>query len=765
MRRLLSAVGGLLLLACPADGREKERPPSLESLTRQAAELHREIHREHDPEDRKERLEELELVHHQMGPTDANGKRIRCRAMWHDQALDRLREQMKRLTDPKASPAEARGETLVRLARFTVRRMARTCLAHGWRIYTGPEKYQVDVFGQYLANNLPTLDKLMKPLSGLSAPAPGGAESGGKETLPLAKARAGLVKMIEAAETLTETPSDRPKALIPPLGTFLEGLAAVREAVLAAEPGEADEAPPAEAEPKPPKPPPMTEAEKERVAALQKAAKALDEADWADLADHIEHFASMIEAGFKVSAARPKARELLGRIERAADLARSLAASTLLEEDRLGKRHQELLQALNDMAQPAKRRKGYARLAQLEEADAYRRGVEEADLGRQAGQGLLRARNKLAPQWKHSDSSGAVEDGRALASACASIGRTLERMQGGPPDDMAAKLQECYRRQKGSFLGAAKSAGERVLRDPRKALPAMQVAARRGEDLALIVRAKILIQAIKRYRPPKGGAMYQRVLRWTRGLAAGSANTEEARDQLGDLIRPFEALERFPKPESAHQLTLTRLLGKVYVAAVAKLSRDLRAGINYAAAGNPSPLWYALRPDDLFRLARTRALAEKTHLQQAGVANLAAFSMPPGLWTKFHKGIDRHLQAMFAAYAGGRKTNLWRTEPPTLETVYRLVVAAQRLTLQARSPAETDLDFLMRNLQRVAMPNPPDRASDAWRVGYHVTEAAVTTAADIDTVAAWHRRQMRYYRKYLDQVDLSAPLKGGPDGT
>jgi len=768
MGRLLPAVGVLLLLAGPAGGDEEEGPPSLKSLTRQAAWLRKHLRRERDREDRKRLLERLELVHHQMGPTDADGERIHCEAMWHDETLERLDREMKRLAGRKIDPAKAQGETLERLGRLTVRRMARACLVHGWRIYTGQEKYQVDAFGQYLANNLSMLDGLMSGLSGVSAPAPGEAEGEageGKGASPLAKARAGLSKMVEAADVLAKSPSDEPEALLPPLGTFTEGLTAVREVAAAAEAEEAEEEPPAQEAP--PESPPMTEAEKGRLAALRHAADALDEADWADAADHIERFASIIETGFTVAGARPGACDMLGWVERAADLARSLAASTLFEKELLAKRRKRLLQALEYMARPANRANGYKWIGWLEQLDAFRRRVEEADLAPDASRGLLQAYYRLAPKWRNSDSSGAVQDGRAMSSACTSLGHTLERMQGWPPEDLADELKECYRRLKGPFGKAVESAGEEVLREPQEALSAMQAAARRGEDLVLIVRAETLVQAIKRYRPPQGKAMYQRMVRAARSLAAGSSRTKQARERLEGLVSPFEALERFPAPEPALRRTLNGLLGKVYGAAVSKLSRDLRAGINHAAADNLTPLRYALRADDLFGLARKRALAEQARLQRVEVGNLSAFPMPPDLWKRFHKGLDHRLKVMFTAYVRNRKTtasSLWQTAPAALEAIYGPVVAAQWLALQARVPGETDLDFLVRNLQRVAAPDPPDRVSDAWTVGYHVIEAAATTIAGLDEVAEWHRRQMRFHRKSLDRVDLSAPLAEGDGG-
>jgi len=753
MRRLIPAVVWLVFLAGTAAAQEvAEEIPTLQSLTREAASLQQDIRRSHSPEARKRLLERLELLHHQMGPIDAAGRPVHCQAMWHDQTLDRLGQEMKRLTGREVDLADAQGGALVLLGRRCVRRMARACLTHGWGLYTGPEHYQVDAFGQYLANNLPTLDGLLKRLSGLSGPAAG---SEAVEAPALEKARSGLAKMIEAADALAGAPADRPEALIAPLGTFMEGLTAVREAaegIQAAEPET-----PAETEPA--QPPPMTEAEKQRVAALREAAAALDDPAWADVAAHVQRFASMIEAGFTVASARPKARDLLAQTERAVDLARNLASSTLLDEALLASRRDDLLEALTYMTRPAQRATGYAGLARLRSADGFRRRVERAGLSPDAGRGLVQAYYDVAPKWEKSTSAQAIRDSGVMTSACSSIVHTLERMRGWPPADMAAGLQSCYTRQSDLFVRGTEAAGARVRQDPQEALSLMQAAAQRGSDLALIVRAETVVEAIKRYRPRQAGTMYQRMIQAAQGLVLDTAGAGRARMQLAGLVRPFEDLETFPAPDPALGRTLSGLLGRVYSAAVAKLSRDLGAGINFAAAGNPLPLRQALRADDLFRLARKRALAEQAKLQRVPVANLAAFSMPPDLWATFHGGLDRRLQAMFTAYTRGRETGLWWTEPAALEAVYGPVVAAQRLTLEARSPGEPGLDFLMRNLHRVAVPDPPDPARDAWALGYHATEAVATTIADLDTVAEWHRRRMRLHRRHLDRVDLSAPAE------
>ncbi|MFO8013832.1 MAG: hypothetical protein R6X20_11085 [Phycisphaerae bacterium] len=760
MRCALSTAMLLAVLTGLAAGQETVvETPTVQSLTRQAALLQDDIRRSHNPEARKRLVQRLELVYHQMGPTDANGQRIHCQAMWHDRALEHLGQEMKRLSGREVPLAQAQAGALVRHGRVTVRRMARACLTHGWRIYRGYDKYQVDAFGQYLANNLATLDDLLKRLGNLSAPA-AGEEADAKGETALAKARAGLAQMQEAADALAELPSDRPAALLPPLGTFVEGLTAVREAVEGVrgpDPAEAETEAPPPAEAEPAGSPPMTEAEKDRSAAIRETAAGLTGPDWAPVAEHLQRFAAMIETGFTLPSARPKARELLEQTERAAGLAKDLAADTLLDAARRASRRDRLQSVLALMGRPAERATGYAELARLCDEDAFRRRVKAIGVSPEAGRGLVDVYYRVAPTWRKSTSAQVVRNGVAMASACAGIVRTMEQMRDGPPDDMAAGLKKCYDRQKDLFRREVELAGVRAHKAPEDALPLLQAADQRGDDLALIVRADTVVQSIRRYQPRQAGTMYQQVLSAAQELVVNPDHAARTRAHLWSLVRPFEALESFPAPDPALRRTLSRLLGQVYTAAVTKLSRDLGAGIHRAAAGDPTPLRIALRADDLFRLARTRALAEEARLQQVGVANLAAFSMPPEIWTSFRGGLDRRLQAQFTAYVRGARTTLWYTGPRDLEAVYGPVVAAQRQTREARFPGEPDLDFLLRNLARAAVPKPSDPARYAWAAGYHATEAAATTLADFDVVADWHARRLRPFRTYLDRVDLSPP--------
>jgi hypothetical protein len=753
--------------------------PTPGELTAQAGDLEEAIRRSQTPDARARLVEQLELVLHQLGPTDANGRRIQCKAMWHDRALVRLEGDVKRLSAGDADPAGADARTLVRLLRLQVRRMAKACLTHGWRIYTGLEKYQVDVFGQYLVNNLPALDRLAQRVGGLPAAAPAeGAPASAAS--PLDQVRAGLAKMTEAADALDGTTSVSAQVLIPPLARFVGGLSQVREAVetvkatapgspaavsgtappsepAGVEPSEAaepSEPPPAEGEAA--GPPPMTEAEKGRIEAVRAAAASLQGPEWDEVRSHLERFAAMVEAGFGVVSARPKARQLLAETERAARLARNFGTSQLMDEAIVQSRREQLAKVLALMADPAGRADGYALLDRLYDNDTFRRRLEGTGIPADAGRTFFHAYTDVVDGWRRSGDREAVHNATRLTQASWDVVRTLEKMAAWPPAEMPASLKACYRRQADLFKSSVTEAAVAVKADPGEGLASLESAAQRGSDLALVVRAETVVQAIKKYRPAQASGMYQRMIEAAQGLTVNPEAAVTARRQLLGLVRPFEDLETFPAPEPADQRALSRLLGRTYAAAAAKLSRDLGAGINAAAQGNTVPLAQALRAEGLFRLARTRALAEQEDLARVPVGNLASFSVPAEVWTVFSDGLDRQLQAMFSDYLRGRETTGWPTEPAALEAVYAPVVEARRATLDDVSPGESALDALLRNLRRATVVHPPVSTQDAWTVGYHVTEAAAATVADLDTVTQWHQRQMWAARTRLQRAAQDA---------
>ncbi len=776
MRRMLlvsAAVVGAWSALAPAREVEPTGPPTLEELTRRANELQQVVRRTQSHDARKRLLAQLEEIRHQLGPTDAAGKRVHCQAMWHDRVLEELDGEIKRLSggDPAGS-ADARA--LVRHGRLQVRRMARACLAHGWRQWDGPGKYQVDAFGCYLVNNLRVLDGLLQRLLQVRlAPVPKGSERTDGEPAdeePTDEAdeegarlrrlvRTGVETMTRAADALTAAPSSDPASLVPPLATFVEGLEAVREAVeglKAAKPAPADtgvEAPGSEAEAG--APPAMTRAEERRIEALRRTAASLTDPVWTDVGRHLERFAAMIEAGFSVTSARAKARELLAETERAATLAGGLADSRVAPAEYVAERRARLLAVLEQMGRPSDRPEAYTWLASLWREDGLRRRVEALDLAERTARGLLHAYYVHRVGLFKAETSPASAQGAQIGHACTTVVRTLERMRSWPPESMPSALRRYYDRQAEVFLDSVDVAGVSALGDVEQAVAALRTAGDRGGDLALLVRAESVVQAVRRYRPQQAGAMSRNLVQTARSLVLNPEEAEEPRRRLRRLVGPFEDLETFPAPDPAHRRTLTRLFGRVYLAAVAKLTRDLGTAIDAAAEGNPVPLARTMWAKGLFELARKRAVAERADLDRAPVANLVTFSMPEEVWANFWKALDRRLRTMLAGYVQDGESHDWHTMPEALEAAYGPVLAAQRLTLDQRLRGTSSLDRVLRNLRRAAVSDPPEAARMGWVVGYHAVEAATTMVAGLDGVAQWHRDRMRQERRRLDRVDLA----------
>ena len=733
----------------------KPKAPTLRTLTSQAEGLEQAIRQTTSHDARKRLLERLEMVRHQMGPTDAAGRRVHCQAMWHDRALEQLERDVTRLSPGAAEATRTDGRTLVCQARLQVRRMAQACLTHGWRLAAVPEKYQVDVFGQYLANNLATTDGLLQRLTSLP---PAEAEGEGAAADPAsrrARILAGLARMTRAADTLAAAGDGAdPKALVPPLGEFVAGLDAVHAAVEGLKAPTPEEGDPSATEPPDDGPPPMTEAEKQRIAEIRQTAASLTDAEWADVKELLDRYAAMIEAGFTVPSARPKVREMLGQIGRTTTLVRGLTASRVVPAEYVASCQKRLTKYLGYVGQASLRADAYTWLTGVWDHDATRRRIEGQGLPDNVASGLLYAYYVLQYKQNEAQTSAGRKAEGDLWRACKSILGTMDRMAAWPPAGMDPRLKACYDRQAGVFHRSVETAVAVVKGDASEAVAAFEAADNRGDDLALLIRAESVVQAIKTYRPSQAGAMYARMIQAAQGLAQDPRTVTEARRDLYRLVRPFEDLESFPTPDPADRRALSRLLGRTYTVAVTKLSRELGAGINAAAAGDPRLLARALRCKALFRLARKRARAERGNLNGVSVSNLAPFSVPADVWMTFRSGVDRQLKAMFADYVRGAEDADWYAMPGALESVYGPVLAGQRLTVEARSPGEPPMGFLLRNLGRAAVTDPSAKAQNGWVVGYHAVEAAVATLAELDGVAGWHRGEMRRARGYLDQVDL-----------
>ena len=743
-------------------------PPTLAELSIQAVTLDSAIRRTNDAAARRRLLGELEKIKHQMGPYDTRGKRVRCQAMWHDTALASLEREVKRLS---RRPAGSKPKPMVADARLHVRRMAAACLKHGWRMPNGTTKYQVDAFGQYLVNNPHVLDALFESLSKTQArEAKADAQAGDRAATRAAldKAKAGVEQMGEAAKRLAALPSSalRKSSLAEVFGQFVQGLVAARDAEMvlredapAGDVAKADDATPQTEMPEPTEAPPMTEAEKARIAKVKAIAAGLQGDDWTTVSRYLERFAAAVEAGFTVTSARPQARGFLDEVERAAELAQSLQASKIITPEYLKSRRGKLAAALERMQSPLKRASGYADLGNVQAADRLRRQIEAAGLTGKAAAGIVQAYYVLAPKLEASADDVDVATGERLKSLCRAVARTFEKMRHWPPEGMPPQLRECYKRQAAIFAKKVEEAGPQLPATPVEGLPLLASATSRASDLALIVRAASVLEAVKKYRPARTVAVTAQVTHAAQDLVVKHAAPSAPRQTLGDLVRPFEDLDAFPIAGPEYRRVVNHLGGRGYGAAQAVLSMELGTGIDAAATGDPAPLRRALGARHLFGLMQKRAMAEAAGLHKAGAANLVTFSVPEKIWKTFVDHMDKRLRIMFAEYAKSGRRVPWLGVCARWDAVYRPVVAGQRQTLDARLEGESELDFLIRNLQRTAVPDPTTTRAYAWRVGYHAAEAAATMNAGFDAAADWHRDQMAGYNTYLTRVELDPGRK------
>ena len=79
------AVAAAVAMAATAAGAAEKG--HVEAMSRRLAGLEKKLAGEHDPDDRRQLLEEIEWTRHDLGPVDSAGRRVQCRAMWHDVAL------------------------------------------------------------------------------------------------------------------------------------------------------------------------------------------------------------------------------------------------------------------------------------------------------------------------------------------------------------------------------------------------------------------------------------------------------------------------------------------------------------------------------------------------------------------------------------------------------------------------------------------------------------------------------------------------------
>lgn len=738
------------------------------ALTDQAAQLQVQLRAAEDARQRKKLADQIEALFHQIGPVDANGKDVQPKAMWHAAAIATMETDAKRLERPASIPDSelgARGKT-------AVRKMAAACLALGWAAYQPePVKYQVDVFGAYLANNTDLLDPFFDRLSAWAALEASLREAGAdpQSVAPhVAAARTAVDAMTSAAERLAGLKPTQAVSAPGPMGAFLGALKdaraadaalrawqAAREANPEKEPGEPGKPPPPVPAAAPePAPPPMTAQERDALGAVRAAAAKLEGDAWHDIRRSLERYADAIENGFAVPSARPRVREFLEHVDRAARLAEGLATTKAVYPEYREEMRGRLEQAVRSMESPLDRPRGYDLLRRVAEDDAYRRNLEDGGLSDGGALGVLYCR-RIFYSARYATADPAIQhEAVEMRNACDAIAHVGGRLEDWPPADMAGKLRTMYARAEEIYRREASAAGAHFPDRRTAGIRPILSAGEHARDVERIIRADRVIKAVAKYMPNRARAMYAQ-------LALASAELVSQKDirggrrKLEHLIRPFEGLEGFPMPEPEYHAAAAKIAGRAYTPARNVFARRVAEGIEAASEGNGRPLSDALEVRRLFSLLRIRAVSDTVGLDEPRPGCYYAFSLPEPVWEAFVESTNQLLRSMVAAYAkDGPGDYSWLRAPDPWNHVYRAGAGAARQTLDARADGETDLDFLVRCLERATATEPGRRTWYSWAAGYHLTEAAAGMNAGLSHTAGWHRGQLGRFDRYVSRLDL-----------
>jgi len=744
-----AAVAGLVVAsATPCAAKEATRR---ERLTNRVKGIEKKLRTEKDPDERRDLIDALETAKHELGPKDASGSRITCQAMWHDVALRDVDASIRRLgmrLRPKSTAAVALD------GRLAVRRMAAIGLARGWYYSSSsvPTKYQFDALGTYLYNNLPAIDRLFNAAAAHLAKKKASTSEGPhrQATLKaLADIRDGIGRMAKAVEdfnTIDASTSSGRQKRMSTLLAFVDGLRTVHEAQRSLD-ERAKGARETPADTAPTEPPGLTEEHKAAIGKAVKLLATIQGRGWEAVRGKLQQFVAIAESGLKIPSSRKKAEQLLGVLTATAEYIKELAASKSAYPEYVARRQESLAETLGYLSRPTYRRSRISRLRLMFKGDGDRRALDRSPLSAEACQGLMRA--KRLPESAFGDDSKAYYRHYAFQKHMESIVEVLGQINGWPPPDMAGQLKPLCLQSVVAFRNAAEALGKA----PRDDLEAFRAAASEvgtlAADIKRLVEADQAVKAAAKYAPHQAGLLYdQLVRRMEKTILDPSADKKTLRSDLDEFFGPFRKLAQLRLPGPQHSQTVVRLVGPGYKAAVNRLGASLTRNLASAAKGNATWLDATLDARSMFHLLRHRAVAEQAGFAHVPTANLDAFSIPAKPWAQFVAALDKHLRSALARYGAMRGPQ--ETAVQSLhnwDKAYCAIAAAQCLTPAARQPDETEMDFLMRHLERAADPNPPDEVWLPWAVGYHSLEAAVCLASGYDGTAAWHLSQLRYVRQ------------------
>lgn len=761
MNRLSLALAAMLLLAtgtglaAPAPRAARE-PSEAERLTQRIQSCEAKLRTEKDPDVRKALAEDLEQSKHALGPTDAAGKRVKCQAMWHDAALRDIDAQIKRLglrARPRGGAASAAD------ARLAVRQMAAISLERGWSHSGTLPKYQFDALGACLYNNLPTLDRLFDEAAThlaretASAPAGPDAQAAAKALADIKDGAARLVKAVEDFGTIDASTYKGREQRLATLPAFVAGLRTVHEANRALAPtaerpktGEAAETTTEPAEPAPP--PGLTEKDKADIEKTRAVLASVKGEGWAPICEEIGKLVVIAEAGLKVPAARSSAEQLLDTVARLAAYVKELTTSKAAYASYVTGRQEAITRGLEYLKDPSYRRGQYSRLRLMCDGDDDRRALDRSPLSPQACQGYLRA-NRI-PYSAFVGEQRDVYYERFQADVATLID-VLGRVGKWPPPAMAPPLKTLCSQGATAFLAEAEALGKAPQEEMETYRAAVSETAILAGDIRRLVQADEAVKAVAKYAPDQAPVLCAEVVRRTeRILLAAAENRNAERRSLDQFLAPFRELTDLRPPGPEHAAIAARLSGGTYKAALTYLGSNLTRNLASAAKGNSTWLDAALDARTMFHLIRHRSVAEKDGLAKAGTADLEPFSAPDKPWSQFVPALDANLRSMMKEYGNERRRSqiAWQSLSPW-DRVFCVLAAAQHRTLATRQPREGEMDRLMRHLEQVADPNPPDGMWFGWAAGYHGTEAAVCLASGYERAAGWHMSTLNELRADL----------------
>jgi len=765
---LLLAVG----LVFAAGMRPAQRLTRQEQLTEEINNAPQALQAARSADERQQVYDRIEAAKHELGPTDAGGKRVHPAAMWRDQAIGLLEADLVRFQKapkaegPAALAAEARGQA---------RRMALVCIKRGWADASDMPKYQFDAFAQYLVNNLATLDAFFN-----AAAAWTGKGSGLPEGDARIKAWADAVKQIkdgvaalgQAYQQFTTTdPADRRTSdnIVGSLGVFAEGLAAMVEAdaalkelaarknAAAPEAGGTEPAAPQDLLD-------LSDEEKGQLAKVRAVAATLTDEGWASTKARLETFAAIAEKGLQVPQTRPQALELLRCIHQAAAYIDALTRSKSVFPDFLVRCQAAVDRALRYVERKEWRESGYSAVRRMYEGHDTWEILDASPLSPEACVGYLKAPGA---------GSGAFSNPLAaeVRRSINAVVQALDAIGGWDSEKMYPPLKPFYAPFLARFMAAAEEAGKAPMSNVGAWGQKHAAAGAFALDLRLLMDADRAVGVASRYVPARAteiGAQFVSAAAET--LQQPAPSGRGARRPLQDFVEPFRALGELEVPGPADIALATKLTGGAYGMAEMRLRKQLGESIDEAAKGSPYALDQIMEARWMFRLLKRRCILEKRGLTGLALHDLYAFSMPDKDWKRFVESLDASVRSLFIRYVsdpngfgpGTRQLGAW-------EDAYYAISAAQEENRRVRSRGTSELEALVANLTKVADPAPADPTWFPWAVGYHMSEAAVSLMAGYPGTAGWHenelarvRRRVRYETEYTwADLEEKAPAKPG----